>query len=214
MALFSFFKSKKSVKKSIKTAIFISSRGSNMEAILKNIASAKLCGIDVRLVIADNSDAQGLEIASQYGVKSIFIDPAPYKTKLDGEAQDKVIKILQEEGIELICLAGFMRMVKSKLIEAYEGRIINVHPSLLPNFKGLRAQKQAIDAGAKESGCTIHFVDSGMDTGKIIAQTSVAILEDDTEKSLAKKIIKQEHILYSKVLQDIAYGKIEIPNKN
>ncbi len=214
MALFSFFKGNKNIEKSIKVAIFISSRGSNMEAILENIKSGKLRGIDVRLVIADNSDAKGLEIASSYGVKSMFIDPAPYKTKLDGQAQDRVIEILQKEGVELICLAGFMRMVKSKLIDAYEGRIINVHPSLLPNFKGLQAQKQAIDAHAKESGCTIHFVDSGMDTGKIIAQTRVAISKDDTEKSLAKKIIKQEHILYSKVLQDIAHGKIEIPNKN
>ncbi len=214
MALFSFLKKNKKINKPIKTAIFISSRGSNMEAILENIKSGKLKGIEVVLVIADNEDAKGLEIANNYGVKSMFIDPAPYKTKLDGEAEERTINILKEHNVELICLAGFMRMVKSKLITAYEGCIINVHPSLLPNFKGLQAQKQAIEAGAKESGCTIHFVDSGMDTGSIIAQAKVAISEDDTEKSLARKIIKQEHILYSKVLQDIAHGKIEFPHKS
>ncbi len=214
MALFSFLKGKSKSRKQIKTAIFISSRGSNMEAILENIKRGKLRGIDVRIVIADNEDAKGLDIARSYGVEAMFVDPAPYKTKLDGEVEERVIKLLGEYDIEMICLAGFMRMLKSKLITAYEGRIINVHPSLLPNFKGLQAQKQAIDAGAKESGCTIHFVDGGMDTGSIIAQTSVAISKDDTEKSLAKKIIKQEHILYSKVLQDISNGKIAFPHKS
>lgn len=199
-------------KQSIKVAIFISSRGSNMEAILKNIKSSKLSGIDVRLVISDNESAKGLDIARKYNVRSEYIDPAPFKTKLEGAAESRVIKMLQEEGIELICLAGFMRMIKQNLVKAYEGRIINVHPSILPNFKGLNAQRQAIEANAKESGCTIHFVDLGMDTGRIIAQKKVKIEKDDDEKSLSRKIIKQEHILYTDVLKDIASGKVKIPN--
>ncbi len=205
MGLFSFLGKR---NKKIRIAIFISSRGSNMEAILENIKNKKLVGVEVGVVIADNADAKGLDIAKSYGVRAEFVDPAPFKTKLEGEAEQKVIQILKDENIDLICLAGFMRMVKQKLVSRYEGRIINVHPSLLPNFKGLRAQKQAIDAGAKESGCTIHFVDMGMDTGKIIAQRKVKIESDDTEKSLARKIIKQEHILYTEVLNDIASGKI------
>ncbi len=198
--------------KNINVAIFISSRGSNMEVILKNIETSKLKGINVRLVISDNEDAKGLSIARKYNVRSEYIDPAPFKTKLEGLAEDKVIKMLQEENIELVCLAGFMRMVKQNFVKAYEGRIINIHPSILPNFKGIKAQKQAIEANAKESGCTVHFVDLGMDTGRIIAQRKVKIKKDDDEKSLSKKIIKQEYILYSKVLQDIANGKVKIPN--
>ena len=204
--------SKSAKKQNINVAIFISSRGSNMEVILKNIGSSKLKGINVRLVISDNADAKGLSIARKYNVRSEYIDPAPFKTKLEGLAEDKVIKMLQEENIELVCLAGFMRMVKQNFVKAYEGRIINIHPSILPNFKGIKAQKQAIEANAKISGCTVHFVDLGMDTGAIIAQRKVKIKKDDDEKSLSKKIIKQEYILYSKVLQDIANGKVKIPN--
>ena len=204
--------SKSAKKKNINVAIFISSRGSNMEVILKNIETSKLKGINVKLVISDNEDAKGLSIARKYNVRSEYIDPAPFKTKLEGFAEDKVIKMLQEENIELVCLAGFMRMVKQNFVKAYEGRIINIHPSILPNFKGIKAQKQAIEANAKESGCTVHFVDLGMDTGAIIAQRKVKIKKDDDEKSLSKKIIKQEYILYTKVLQNIANGKVKIPN--
>ncbi len=209
MGLFSFLSK---YKKKIRIAIFISSRGSNMKAILENIKNKKLVGIEVGIVIADNADAKGLDIAKSYGVRAEFVDPTPFKTKLDGIAQQRVIQILKDENIDLICLAGFMRMVKEKLIGSYEGRIINVHPSLLPNFKGLNAQKQAIEAGVKESGCTIHFVDMGMDTGDIIAQRKVKVESDDTEKSLARKIIKQEHILYTEVLNNISSGKIKIPH--
>lgn len=197
-------------KDKLKIAIFISSRGSNMEAILENIKNGKLQGIEVRLVISDNENAKGLETASSYGVRTEYVDPAPYKTKLEGRAEDKVISLLREEGVDLICLAGYLRIVKEKLLSEYKSRIINIHPSLLPNFKGLHAQKQAIDAKAKESGCTVHFVDGGTDTGKIISQRKIKIEKDDTEKSLSKKILKEEHLLYTEVLNNIAKGKIII----
>ncbi|MEK6795577.1 MAG: phosphoribosylglycinamide formyltransferase [Spirochaetota bacterium] len=197
-------------KKPLAIAILISGRGSNMEAILEAIARNRLKNVQVKLAVSDIPDAKGLAVASRYGVPTLFHDCAPFKTKLEGIAEDRLIAILREKNIDLICLAGFLRMIKPKLIGAFRKRIINIHPSLLPKFPGLHAQKQAIDAKASVSGCTVHFVDEGMDTGPILRQRKVRVKKNDTEGTLSERILKEEHHVYWRVISDIAKGKIAI----
>lgn len=197
-------------KKPLAIAIFISGRGSNMEAILEAAAKKRLKGAEIKIVISDVAEAKGLAIARRYGVEAFYHDCAPFKTKLEGAAEERLIKLLREKSIDLVCLAGFLRMVKPALITAFKRRIINIHPSLLPKFPGLHAQKQAIDANASVSGCTVHFVDEGMDTGPIIRQRKVRIKKNDTEDTLSSRILKEEHHVYWRVIRDIAKGKIAI----
>ncbi|MBI4978558.1 MAG: phosphoribosylglycinamide formyltransferase [Spirochaetes bacterium] len=197
-------------QKKLTIAIFISSRGSNMEAILRAIRDRRLKNVSVALVVSDNPDAKGLEIARSFGVETMYLDCAPFKTKLEGAAEERIVSILREKNVDLICLAGFMRMIKRGLISAFRNRIINIHPSLLPAFPGLDAQAQAVAAKAKVSGCTIHFVDEGMDSGPIIRQAKVSVKKNDTEKTLAMRILKKEHSLYWRVLRDIVRGGVRI----
>lgn len=177
-----------------------SGKGSNLQSILDAIAAGKL---DARLacVISDHADAFILERARRANVPAIYLDCAPFKTKLDGAAQVEAIRILREHGVDTIALAGFMRMVKTGLLDAFPRRVINIHPSLLPAFPGIEAWKQAIDAGAKESGCTVHFVDEGMDTGPIILQRKVPVLPTDTPATLHARIQVEEHIAYPEALR-------------
>lgn len=191
-------------------AIFISGRGSNMEALLKAISDGRLSGITPKIVISDKKDAEGLSIAESFGVKTKFIDCTPYKTKLVGQAEKEVISLLKENNIDLLCLAGFLRMIKENLLKEYKNRIINIHPSLLPKYPGLCAQAQALEDKASVSGCTVHFVDEGMDTGNIIRQTEVEVRKTDTVQTLSSRILKAEHETYWRVLSDIALGKIKI----
>jgi len=186
-------------------AIFGSGSGSNYQAIAEAIVAGTL---DARIacVISDAKDAYILERARKLSHPAIYLDCAPFKTKLDGEAEQRAIDLIKEHGGDFIALAGFMRIVKPGLLTAFAGRIINIHPSLLPNFPGLDAGKQALDAGAKETGCTVHFVDAGIDTGPIIVQRKVEILPDDTVKTLMNRIHAQEHIAYPEALCKIAAG--------
>ncbi len=186
-------------------AIFGSGSGSNYQAIAEAIAAGTL---DARIacVISDVEDAFILERARKLGHPAIYLDCAPFKTKLDGEAEQRAIDLIKQHGGDFIALAGFMRIVKPGLLTAFAGRIINIHPSLLPNFPGLEAGKQALEAGAKETGCTVHFVDGGIDTGPIIVQRKVAVLPDDTVDSLMTRIHAQEHLAYPEALQKIAGG--------
>lgn len=196
--------------KAYKAAIFISGRGSNMEALLKAEKEGRIPNVEFSLVVADKENAKGLAKAKEYGKEGLYIDCSEYKSKLDGKAQDKVIEELKKRKIDLICLAGFMRMLKSKLIREYENRIINIHPSLLPEFPGLKAQKQAVEASVKVSGATVHFVDEGMDSGPIIAQRRVELAKGEDERSLSAKILKEEHKLYPEVLAKIGKGELKI----
>ena len=164
----------------------------------------------VKAVISDKEDAPGLQTAKTMDVPAVYIDPGPFKTKMDEPAEQRYIDFLKEKKVDLICLAGFMRIIKDKLIAAFPGRILNIHPSLLPKFPGLNVQAKAISAGEKKSGCTVHFVDTGIDTGSIIRQRKVPILDGDTAEILAARILTEEHILYSNVLRDISENKIKL----
>lgn len=192
-----------SKKEKAKIAFLISGRGSNMKAILKKIAEKKL-NADPVLVFSDKPDAQGLEIAKSFGVKTASFTPKSMGSK---EAyEEKIVELLKSAGAEWIVCAGYMRILNQTILTAYKNKIINVHPSLLPAFPGLKAQRQAVEYGVRYSGCTVHFVDDGVDTGPIIAQRVVAVEAGDTEESLSRKILKEEHDLYWRAIQIVVNG--------
>jgi len=192
--------------------ILISGRGSNMESILKSIKKKKI-PINPAIVISNKPDAKGLKIAKKLGVKIEVIVSNDFKGNRT-EYDEKIMSTLAKYGVTpkngLVCLAGFMRIISPEFVKKYRNRIINIHPALLPSFPGLNSQKQALDYGAKYSGCTVHFVDSDMDTGPVIIQASVEIKEKDTEKSLSKKILKEEHRIYPEAVNLFARKKIKI----
>ena len=183
-----------------------------MEAILKAVKNKKI-PIKPAIVISNTPNARGLKIAKKLGVNTDVIVSKGFKgTRWDYDK--KIIKVLQKNGVTptngLICLAGFMRIISPQFIRKYRNKILNMHPALLPAFPGLNAQKQAIDYGAKYSGCTVHFVDDGVDTGPIIIQSVVKISKNDTEETLAKKILKQEHKIYPEAVKLLAQKKIRV----
>lgn len=173
-----------------------------MQAILDSIDAGEL-DASIGLVLSDNTDAYILERAAKRGIPTGVIDCAGFKTKFPIEAQMQTAKRLREAGVELICLAGFLRLVKRPLLDAFPERILNIHPALLPAFPGLDAWKQALDAGVKETGCTVHYVDEGMDTGPSILQEAVAIRDDDTADSLHARIQEVEHRLYPAAIRKV-----------
>jgi phosphoribosylglycinamide formyltransferase-1 len=183
-----------------------SGKGSNYRAIQEAILREKLPA-RTRIVISDVETAGILDLARSYGVRAEFVPPGRFRTKLEPEAEQRIADLLKESAVDLVLLAGYMRMVKSPLLDAFPGRIINIHPSLLPAFPGLEAWKQALAAGVPETGCTVHYVDPGMDTGPIIAQSHVPILPGDTPDSLHARIQAAEHTLYPDVVRRIAAEK-------
>ena len=190
-----------------KLAVLVSGRGSNLQAIIDSIDREEL-DAHLSIVISNTKDAMALKRAEKHGIKTIFIDPSTY---LNSKEYDKALVLkLKEFSIDLICLAGYMRILGEEVIQTFEKKIINIHPSLLPAFPGLNAQKQAIDHGVKFSGCTVHFVDSGVDSGPIILQTVVPVYDNDDEKSLSKRILEQEHYLYPKAIKMIQEKKIRL----
>ena len=191
-------------------AVLVSGRGSNLQAIIDNIERKEL-DVNLSVVISDKKEAAALERAKKNGIKTIFIDPTAYLNNQDYDKE--LIKKLRELSIDLICLAGYMRILGKEIIQNFDRKIINIHPSLLPAFPGLNAQKQAIKYGVKFSGCTVHFVDSGVDTGPIIMQTAVPVYDNDDEKSLSKRILEQEHYLYPKAIKMIRENKITISGR-
>ena len=195
--------------------ILISGRGSNMEAILKSIKRNKI-PINPAIVISNKSDAKGLKIAKKLGVRTEIVESKGFKGKR-WEYDKKIISVLTKNGVTqkngLVCLAGFMRIISPEFVKKYKGRILNIHPALLPSFPGLDAQKQAVEYGSKYSGCTVHFVDSGVDTGPIILQKIVKVFDDDTEESLAKRILRKEHQAYSEAVKLFAENKIKISGR-
>jgi phosphoribosylglycinamide formyltransferase-1 len=172
-----------------------SGSGSNMQAILDAIDAGTL-DARIALVLSDNPDAFILERASKHGIETGVIDCRGFKTKFPEEAQQETASRLKAAGVELVCLAGFLRLVKQPLLDAFPNRIINIHPALLPAFPGLESWKQALDAGVAETGATVHFVDEGMDTGPVILQERVPVLPGDTAESLHARIQVAEHRLY------------------
>lgn len=185
-----------------KLGVLGSGSGSNMQAIMDAIDTGRL-DAEIVLVLSDNPDAYILERASKAGIKAQVIDCGGFKTKFPDDKQALVAQQLKEAGAEIICLAGFMRLVKQPLLDVFPDKILNIHPSLLPAYPGLMAWKQAIDDQATESGCTVHYVDAGMDTGPIIQQAKVPVLPDDTAESLHARIQLEEHTLYPQVIKDM-----------
>lgn len=195
----------------INIAVFISGRGSNFLALLKNIEKGVLKNCQIAVVFSNNPNAKGLEYAAEAGIKTIVI---PSKNRSDRVEYDKeIINALSEYNIDLICLAGYMRIVTEELVEAYKNKIINIHPALLPSFPGLHAQKQALDYGVKVSGCTVHFVDGGMDTGPVILQKTVPVYDNDTEDTLSARILEQEHTAYSEAVALYAAGRLKVSGR-
>ncbi len=186
--------------------ILISGRGSNMSAIINAQIRGELSAT-VSVVISDQVDAPGLKIAQQLGVPSLTVDPNSYESK--AEFEQAVIDQLGIYQVDWIALAGYMRLVGPTLLAQYPNRIINIHPSLLPAFKGLNAQKQALEYGVKVSGCSIHYVNEEMDSGQIIDQVAVPVLSDDSETTLSARILVKEHELYPAVLDRLAKESIK-----
>lgn len=180
---------------SLRLAVLGSGSGSNCQSIFNAIDDGRL-DAEVVLVLSDHEDAYILERARQRGVHAEYMDCGGFRNKFPLEVQEAVAARLQELQVDLVCLAGFMRLVKEPLLKAFPRRILNIHPALLPNFPGVEAWKQALDAGAKQTGCTVHYVDAGMDTGEILMQAYVPVLPGDTPESLHARIQVQEHILY------------------
>jgi phosphoribosylglycinamide formyltransferase-1 len=192
--------------------ILISGRGSNMESILKAIKKKRI-PINAAVVISNKQDAKGLKIAKKLGVNIEIVESKGFKGNR-AQYDKKIISILSKHGVTpkngLVCLAGFMRIISPEFVKKYKNRIINIHPSLLPAFPGLNSQKQALEYGAKYSGCSVHFVDTGMDTGPVIIQAVVKVNEKDTEKSLSAKILKEEHRIYPEAVNLFARKKIKV----
>ncbi|MGH9980065.1 MAG: phosphoribosylglycinamide formyltransferase [Nitrososphaeraceae archaeon] len=196
-------------------AILISGRGSNMHAILSLHAQSKLRNIEPCVVISNNKDAPGLKIAKeQFGIATEVILS---NGKKGWEYDREIDSVLKKYGVYpsngIICLAGYMRILSAQFVKKYKLRILNVHPSLLPSFKGLNAQKQAFDYGVKISGCTVHFIDDNIDTGPIIIQESVPIYDSDTEEDISKRILKIEHKLYPLAVKLFSDGKLRLEGR-
>lgn len=189
-----------------------SGSGSNMQSIVDAVEAGHL-DADIRLVLADVPDAKILDRAKKHGIPSMYLDCAPWKTKLEGPAEDKCISLLKEAGVDTVVLAGFMRIVKPKLLEAFPNRVLNIHPAILPAFPGVHSWTQALDYGCKVAGVTVHFVDAGTDSGPIIVQKTVPVEEDDTPETLHARIQVQEHLAYPEALGIIASGKYSIEGR-
>ena len=187
----------------LRLGVLGSGKGSNFRAIADAIARGEL-EAEVRVVISDVASAGILELARARGLRAEFVEPGRFKTKLEPEAELRVVEILQNAAVEWVVLAGYMRMIKPPLLEAFPRRIINIHPSLLPAFPALESWKQALAAGVAETGCTVHYVDAGMDTGDVIAQRAVPVLPGDTAETLHARIQVAEHALYPEVLVALA----------
>lgn len=189
--------------------ILLSGRGSNFEAIADQAAAGRIPA-EIAVVISNRPEARGLEMACQRGLKAVCI---PSKG-MDREAYDRLlVRELEANRVDLVCLAGFMRLLSATFVRAFPQRILNIHPSLLPAFPGLDAQKQALEHGVKISGCTVHLVDEFLDAGPIILQKAVPVLDEDTIESLSARILAQEHIIYSEAIRIVLSGNFHIEGR-
>lgn len=198
----------------LRLAVLASGRGSNLQAVIDAIEAGQLHARIVA-VISNKREAQALERARKHGVPDVFIDPKPLAGQPDGrEAYDRaILDVLRKSGAELVLLAGYMKLVTSVLLDAYQNRMMNIHPSLLPSFPGLDVQKKALEWGCKLAGCTVHFVTEGVDEGPIIVQAAVPILDGDSPETLAARILKQEHVIYPRAVQLFAEGRLRVEGR-
>jgi phosphoribosylglycinamide formyltransferase-1 len=187
--------------------MLLSGRGSNFEAIAKNVAAGEIPEARIAVVISNEPDAGGIAIARRMGLEALLI---PSKGKQRQEHDGEVVAALHKRNVDLVCLAGYMRLLSPWFVQQFPRRILNIHPSLLPAFPGLEAQEQAFAYGVKIAGCTVHFVDEELDHGPIILQKAVPVLDTDTERSLAARILEQEHIAYTEAIRIVLEGKFEV----
>jgi len=195
------------VGQKIRLAVFVSGRGSNLQAIIDAIEADKIDAL-ISFVLSDTEDCYALERARRHGIDTVFVDPRRYQQREDFDRA--ILEFLKIRPVDLVCLAGYMRILTPLFIREFPGRIMNIHPALLPSFPGLKAQQKALLHGVKVSGCTVHFVDEGVDTGPIIIQGAVPVLDDDTEESLAQRILAVEHMIYPQAIQFYAAGRIRV----
>ena len=189
-----------------------SGRGSNMQAVV-DACQAGSIDAEVALVVSDVETAQILERARDVSIPALYLDPGPKKSRLTPEREQHYVEVLKNHGVELVLLAGFMRIIGTVLIKAFPYAIMNIHPSLLPSFKGLEAQKQALEYGVRYAGCTVHFVDESVDGGPIILQSVVPVEPNDTADLLAERILKEEHQAYPDAVQLFAEGRLEVEGR-
>jgi phosphoribosylglycinamide formyltransferase-1 len=191
--------------------VLASGRGSNLQAILDAIDAGR-CAARVTVVISDRKDAIALERARRAGVRAVHVDPRAYPDR--AAFDDAVAQVLDEHAVELVCLAGYMRVLSPGFVRRYPMRILNVHPALLPAFPGLRAQRQALERGVRVTGATVHLVDEGVDTGPIVLQAAVPVLAGDTEETLSARILAEEHRLYPEAIRLFADGRVEVSGRS
>lgn len=196
----------------LRIGVLASGRGSNLQAIIDAIESGRL-DVELAVVISDVPDARALELAGRAGVEALYIDPERTKARMTQAAEQRFIGELKRRDVGLVALAGFMRILSPSFVGAFRMRILNIHPSLLPSFPGLKVQKKALEYGVKFSGCTVHFVDEGVDTGPIIIQAAVPVLDDDTEESLSARILKEEHRIYPEAIRLFAEGRLVVEGR-
>ena len=188
-----------------KLAVVCSGRGTDLQSIIDAIQRGDL-NAEISIVLTDKPNVTALERAEKAGIKNLCVDRKKFDTRADFEAE--LLKNL--EGVDLVVLAGFMRILSPEFVRRYEGRLMNIHPSLLPSFPGAHAHRDALNYGVKVSGCTVHFVDEGTDSGPIILQSAVEVREDDTEETLSARILEQEHIIYPQAIKLFVEGKLKI----
>ncbi len=198
------------MSKKIRLGVLISGRGSNLQSIIDTSKKGEI-DAEIAIVISDKKDAYGLVRAKENDIPALFLSPKDYKKREDFD--EKVVEELNKHKVDLVLLAGFMRIVTSALIEPFRNRIMNIHPSLLPSFPGLDAQKQALEHGVRFSGCTVHFVEEGMDEGPIIIQAVVPVMDNDTVDSLSERILKYEHKIYPIAVQLFADGRLKVEGR-
>jgi phosphoribosylglycinamide formyltransferase-1 len=190
--------------------VLASGRGSNLQAILDAIGAGR-CPASVAVVVSDRKDAPALDRARRAGIRAVHLDPHVYPDR--GAFDDAVAAVLDEHGVELVCLAGYMRVLSPAFVRRYRTRILNVHPALLPAFPGLHAQRQALEHGVRVAGATVHLVDEGVDTGPIVLQEAVPVLDADTEETLSARILVEEHRLYPEAIRLFAEGRLEVTGR-
>jgi phosphoribosylglycinamide formyltransferase-1 len=190
--------------------VLISGRGSNLKAILEAIKSGKI-NAKVSLVLSNKKDAKGLEIAKEYGIKTKFIDPSFFETRRGYDIY--IAELIKKENPDFVVLAGYMRILSDEFIDAFEGKIVNIHPSLVPAFQGKNAQKQALDYGSLITGCSVHFVTKELDNGPVIVQAVVPVLPDDTEESLSNRILEYEHKIYPQAIKWLAEDRVVVSGR-
>ncbi len=187
--------------------VLISGRGTNLEAIIKAVKEGKIKA-SIPVVVSNKKDARGLKIAEKYGIRGVFLNPDEFSSREDFDSA--VANLLEKNNVDLVILAGYMRILSDYFIDKFEGRLLNIHPSLIPAFQGLKPQKRAVEYGVMFSGCTVHFVTRELDNGPVIIQAVVPVLPDDTEESLSERILKYEHRIYPQAVKWYVDGRIKL----